>query len=132
MPFDFPLISADSHIIEPPDLWKKRIDFRWRHLAPRVESFEESDLWIVNDGDRMAVVGIQFQAGLRYGNNEKISKYGRYADLPQLDPDTYVKDLEADGISGAVLYSTNAHQALGLTGERLMDAIARAYNDWII
>ncbi len=132
MAFEFPIISADSHIIEPPDLWQKRIEPSLRHVAPRVVSFQDSDLWIVNKHDRMAVVGIQQQAGLRFSKHQTISKYGRYEDLPALDPDTYVKDLAADSVSGAVIYSTNAHQAFGLTSDDLMTAIARTYNDWVL
>ena len=28
------LLSSDSHVIEPVDLWKKRIDPRFRDRAP--------------------------------------------------------------------------------------------------
>ena len=33
---NYKLISADSHIVEPPDLWLKRIDRRYRDRAPRL------------------------------------------------------------------------------------------------
>ena len=31
----FKLVSADSHIVEPPDLWTKHIDRRFLDRAPR-------------------------------------------------------------------------------------------------
>jgi len=34
------LISADSHIVEPPDLYASRIDRRFRDRAPRMERME--------------------------------------------------------------------------------------------
>ena len=34
------LISADSHIVEPPDLYTKRIEPRFRDRAPRLERLE--------------------------------------------------------------------------------------------
>lgn len=35
MTFPFKLVSADSHIVEPPDLWLERIERRHRDRAPR-------------------------------------------------------------------------------------------------
>ena len=34
------IISADSHIIEPPDLYANRIEARFRERAPRMERVE--------------------------------------------------------------------------------------------
>ena len=36
----YKLISADSHIVEPPDLYTKRIEPRLRDRAPRLERLE--------------------------------------------------------------------------------------------
>ena len=35
------LISADSHINEPGDLWTSRAAAKWRDRVPRVERFEQ-------------------------------------------------------------------------------------------
>ena len=32
---DFAIISADSHVSEPPDLWVQRMDRKYRERAPR-------------------------------------------------------------------------------------------------
>ena len=32
---EYPLISADSHFVEPPNMWAERIDRRFRDRAPR-------------------------------------------------------------------------------------------------
>src|SRR4051794_27794833 len=32
-----PMISADGHVIEPPDLWTSRVPHEFRELAPHVE-----------------------------------------------------------------------------------------------
>ena len=40
------LISADSHINEPADLWTSRVAAKWRDRVPRVESFDEGDAWV--------------------------------------------------------------------------------------
>jgi hypothetical protein len=33
----FKVISADSHIVEPPDMYTSRIEPRFRERAPRIE-----------------------------------------------------------------------------------------------
>jgi hypothetical protein len=43
------LLSADSHVMEPRDLWEKRIDAKWRDKAPRIEMLDESGDYIVID-----------------------------------------------------------------------------------
>jgi len=41
----YPLISSDSHIIEPPDLWTQRIDRAFTARAPRLIHEAEADQW---------------------------------------------------------------------------------------
>ena len=48
----YQLISADSHINEPPDLWTSRVPSPLRERAPRMARLEQGDAWIlvcVND-----------------------------------------------------------------------------------
>ena len=37
---DKPLISADSHFVEPPKMWAERLDARFRDRAPRAVKLE--------------------------------------------------------------------------------------------
>lgn len=39
-------VSADSHVVEPADLWQKRMDKRFRDRAPRIESRPHGDFYI--------------------------------------------------------------------------------------
>lgn len=131
----YPVYSADSHVIEPPRLWTDRIEPRFRQWAPRVARSEDTDLWVVGEDIRMAVVGIQAQAGRRYEtgpDREPITKRGFYEEIGELDPDRYVADLDVDGVSGALLFPSNAHQAYRCVDGELLGAIARAYNNWIL
>jgi len=59
---DWKLISSDSHVVEPPDLWAERMDRPFRHRAPRVVSEPDADWWII-DGTR----GNSFQGGAQVG-----------------------------------------------------------------
>lgn len=103
--------------------------------APRVVQTEDTELWVVDDDVRMAVVGIQAQAGRRYASGpvtEGITKRGFYRDMPRLEPDRYVRDLDVDGVAGALLFPSNAHQAYRCIAGDLLDAVARTYNDWVL
>ena len=44
------LLSSDSHIVEPADLWTTRMDKKWRDKAPRIEALDETGDYIVIDG----------------------------------------------------------------------------------
>jgi len=41
------LLSADSHVMEPRDLWEKRIDNKWRDKAPRIAALDETGDYII-------------------------------------------------------------------------------------
>src|SRR5437899_11572492 len=62
----YKLISADSHIVEPPDLYKTRIEPKFRTRAPRMERHRtrvgsEYDAWYF-EGTRVGTVGSVIQA----------------------------------------------------------------------
>ena len=52
----YPLISSDSHIIEPPDLWTHRIDRAFTARAPRLIHEAEADQWYA-DGIKFGAIG---------------------------------------------------------------------------
>ena len=60
------LISADSHVVEPPDLWQTRTDARFRDKAPRVVRNGNVDNWVVGDDILIGSIGGPTQAGRRY------------------------------------------------------------------
>jgi hypothetical protein len=51
------LISSDSHIIEPADLWEQRIDRKFRDRAPRLVHEAYADQWYAG-GVRFGNIGI--------------------------------------------------------------------------
>jgi hypothetical protein len=59
----YTLISSDSHIIEPPDLWTQRIDRAFTTRAPRLIHEAEADQWYA-DGVKFGAIGINQQAGV--------------------------------------------------------------------
>jgi hypothetical protein len=41
------VLSSDSHVFEPPDLWQTRIDVAFRDRAPRIERIDGTDQIVV-------------------------------------------------------------------------------------
>ena len=41
------VLSSDSHVFEPPDLWQTRIDLAFRDRAPRIERIDGGDHVVV-------------------------------------------------------------------------------------
>ena len=40
------LISADSHVVEAPDIWTARMPAKFKDRAPRMERMEQGDAWV--------------------------------------------------------------------------------------
>ncbi len=58
------LISADSHVLEPPDLWQSRVPARYRSRAPRLEHFPEGDAWVLEGVADPINFGLNASAGM--------------------------------------------------------------------
>ena len=56
--FDWKMISSDSHVVEPPDLWIERMDRAFKDRAPRVVSEHDGDWWMIDE-----TRGNSFQGG---------------------------------------------------------------------
>ena len=46
------IISADSHVQEPPELYEERLPEKFRHRAPRIEEREDGSVYCIVDGKR--------------------------------------------------------------------------------
>jgi hypothetical protein len=73
---DGKLISSDSHIVEPPDVWAERLDAKYRDRAPRVVAEHDGDWWIV-DGVRTNSFQGGAQAGVRFESQDRLRPAAR-------------------------------------------------------
>jgi predicted TIM-barrel fold metal-dependent hydrolase len=126
------LISSDSHIIEPPDLWAHRIEPKFRDRAPRVVQEDDGDWWIV-DGHRTNSFQGGAQAGKRFDHHDALRPAARFADVRSgaYISDEFIKDNETDGVYGSVVYPTEGLQLFSVPDRELLSAIFGVYNDWI-
>ena len=129
---DYKAWSSDSHIIEPADLWEKRIDKKFKDRAPRIVRESEYDQWYC-EGVPFGNMGANQQAGLRFEEPEKLVRQGVMDTVRPggLDPDAHVNDMDLDGISGGVLYPSEGLTLWQIPATDLLSAIFRAYNDYL-
>ena len=127
------VISSDSHVFEPPDLWTQRIDAPFRDRAPRMVRAGDVDQLVVEQDQVIAGIGLISNAGARFENPEQISAQGRFDDVHVggYDPDQHIKDMKIDGVAGEVLYPSQGLFYFKVADTKLMSAIFRAYNDWL-
>ena len=102
----YQLISADSHIVEPPDMYTSRIAPKFRDRAPRMErrktpAGREFDAWML-DGVQVGTLGAVMQAGQRFEDPSQIDFLGLWEDVRKgaYDANAMLVENEEDG-SGA-------------------------------
>jgi len=127
------ILSSDSHVFEPPDLWTRRIDARFRDRAPRLQRIDGVDQIVIEADQVLAGIGLISNAGARFDAPETISGRGRFEDVHRggYDPNQHLEDMRLDGLAGEVLYPSQGLFYFRVTDTPLMSAIFRAYNDWI-
>src|SRR5437899_2870095 len=127
------VVSADSHMMEPADLWESRLDKKFRDRAPKViKDPKKPGYQFVAEGIRPFPVAGGFGAG-RSGEElkEHLSKGYEAARPSGWDPVERLKDQDIDGVEAEVLYTTLGMPLFGLTDADLQRACFHAYNQWL-
>jgi predicted TIM-barrel fold metal-dependent hydrolase len=126
---NFQIVSTDSHIIEPPDVWTQRLDAIYRDRAPRIVTSEGAEWWIV-DGVRLGFVHGPRRDELK---STPVSGNMTFRDIrpSAYTAGEYVKENLQDGVVGSVVCPTYGLLMYALRDHALLSAICRAYNDWM-
>jgi predicted TIM-barrel fold metal-dependent hydrolase len=125
------LISADSHVVEPADLWQTRMDRRYRESAPKVVQQDGKWLIVAPGGVHFPVAG-QFAAGMRGEELREHLGKGYEAGRPSgWDPTKRIADQETDGVAAEVLYTSNGLALFSLQDGELQRACFAVFNDWL-
>ena len=134
-------ISADSHIVEPREIFDS-IAERFGDRAPQIIQHPDwSDFLRSPDPTAGPMAGI---AGLPIGRlgiagrrlddpeTQRIMRQG-YAGLNPgiLDPNERLKEQDLDGVSAEVLYPSVFFRVFGLADTEVVLALFRNYNDWL-
>ena len=63
---DYPIVDADAHVNEPPELWQDRVPAKLKERAPKIVSTDKGEFWSFEDGKELWPVGLTAVAGLSY------------------------------------------------------------------
>jgi predicted TIM-barrel fold metal-dependent hydrolase len=133
----YELISSESHVLEPPDLFTSRLPASLRDRAPTLDAFDGGSAWSVDGAEPVPLL-----ASTTTGSGWHRSANGPESDapaswdavLPALhDPAERIQAQWADSVDAEVLYpSPGLWDAIRLLDDApLRVGLARAYNDWL-
>jgi predicted TIM-barrel fold metal-dependent hydrolase len=131
------VISADSHVVEPPDVFASRLPAALRDRAPKLVALDGGNAWSVEGADPIALA-----PSLATGSGWHRAADGKQtagpvswdAVLPGLyDPAERVRAQHADSVDAEILYPTPGlwDAIKQLDDAELKLGLVRAYNDWL-
>lgn len=130
----YPIVSADSHLCEPPDLWTSRLDHEYRDRAPRmITEYQGRKGLFFAYGDAFKPIPApgMFGAGKTAEELIEHAKKGfEAAPASVWDPAARLKEQDIDGVSGEVLYTSFGMFLYDLDID-LRAACFRVYNDFV-
>jgi predicted TIM-barrel fold metal-dependent hydrolase len=127
------VISADSHVLEPHDLWTARMaGGPYADRAPHMVEHEQHGHIFVIDGLRPFPIGLAGAAGKAASELRASGDTAESLRAGGWDPAVRLEDMDTDGIAAEVLYPS-----VGMTLAQSKDrdyqiACIRAYNDWLV
>ena len=138
------VVDADGHIMEPPDLWEKNLEPKYKSQALRILKDGEGLEYLEIDGRKSKVLnsgGLQSFAGIGSTLAERRNIWFKaggmdYKDARPpagIDPHERIKWMDEHGVDASLLYPS-----LGISWEtecgdpKLAQAYCRVYNDWLV
>jgi predicted TIM-barrel fold metal-dependent hydrolase len=132
----FKVLDSDMHILEPPDLWQRFIDSKFKDYAPRGTTDHVRDLRLVGPDGRAWGRPVDPPPetipppGHIFHRNQKLFRPHMergWSSRVQLDA------MDEEGIDLAVLYPSRGLNVLSVPAmdPEFAAALARAYNNWL-
>ena len=125
------MLSSDSHIVEPPDLWQGR-GVAFGDRMPRIVSEDDGEWWYVDGRKTMSFLGTQTGDRFEIDNADlKTSATFDQVRPAAYDPARYIAENEQDGIWGSVIYPSQGLVLFGVPVRDVITAAMQGYNDWL-
>jgi predicted TIM-barrel fold metal-dependent hydrolase len=136
-PLFCPIISADDHLLEPPDLFVDRLPRSLAGRAPYVTVDPDGFQWWIVEGARVPNLMLNGASG------RPISEWGdfntHYDEMRRgvWDPVRRLRDMDAAGIWASLCFPSTLWGFAGTRLAKMKDpdlglACLRAYNDWMV
>ena len=107
--------SADSHVLEPADLWLQSLPSRLARRAPRAERGDKYEILYI-DGERMDRQLNDFMDAMRPPGARDLG--------------IRLKDLDQEGVWGQLAFPSMGFWTVKITDRELARETVRAWNDW--
>jgi uncharacterized protein len=135
----FTVIDTDSHVLEPPDLWKKYIDPRYRDSAPYIytDANGRDCLQLGQSAGSRATGDTVFEQGVGHLGAFGAAWGHGPLEIPYLEcragyePEARIKHMDGEGVDAAVLFPGIGLVLGGLPDPDFAAACYRAYNRWL-
>ncbi|MBL4888456.1 MAG: amidohydrolase family protein, partial [Candidatus Lindowbacteria bacterium] len=130
----FGLISADSHIVEPPDCYTKYIDPKFRDRAPTVErDAKGNDVYVIPGMESTIPLGLVAAAGL---TGEELAGRAEACTFEELHESGHnaklrVADQDRDGVVSEIIYPSVGMVLCNHEDYAYKTACMHAYNEWL-
>jgi uncharacterized protein len=130
---EYRLISGDSHVNEPPDLWTSRVTGRFADRLPHMQRFEQGDAWVLEGALDPINFGSNCNVGLPPEERPAWITWDRVRP-GGYDPRARVAEQQQDGVDAEILYPTPrlSNQLFWNSEDTEFHLVCiRAYNDWL-
>jgi len=113
------MASCDSHTNEPADLWRERLDAKYRDRLPKIVVDENGVKWQVSEGWQKS----RLHDTVFHGEDLERQKSGA-------DPVQRLKDMERDGVNAEIIFPNKGLMMWATPDPEFAQAQCRIYNDW--
>ena len=117
------VISGDSHVIEPDDLWSKPLGAKWGDQVPRM----------VNE--HAGVKSLHFFTGYEYVSIDEVVEGDEEMQAKLIaagtDPAVRLECMDEDGVWGEIVNSTWMLYAMRARDDRLVEDLCKVFNDYL-
>jgi len=128
---DYRLISADSHLTEPGDLWTSRVEKKFVERVPHIVHLDRGAAWVMEGVSDPVPFGHTVCAG---NAPEDLRDWMHIDEMRSggWDPKERINELDADNVDAEVLFPNRPWRSVVANPDPdLHHAMVRAYNDWL-
>lgn len=127
-------ISADSHVVEPKELWLTRMDKRFRGRAPRIQSRQDGDYFAIEGVEPFSISPLGAMIQDKVAGREVVTRVGKRAEdirAGAWQAGARLADQQLDHIRAEVLYPGYGLVIFGAPDPEYQLACFQCYNDWL-
>lgn len=138
---DYFVVSADSHVNEPFDLWSKNIEERFRGRVPRIEVDDKGRKWFKVEGFRPSMIReAPRDAQVTVDEFKSMSAGGQKPELDRTKGAMFQQrgaptgerydDMDYDGVDVEILFPNKGLANWASPDPEHNTAMCRVWNDW--